>query len=253
MNLLRVIPIVAIPVVLFASTGHVLAQESSRETSSGWSNSLVLYLLAPTIDGTVGVGPIDTDIEVDPSTVLDTFDGGFLGAWVVENGQWGLFLDLVYMDLSADFKLADDRIPGELGNKQLIVGLNGLYSLTDKLQLMAGVMYTDVSMKLSLDGPVQPRRLNLGDSWADPAIGMRFATPITERWSFGGFGQIGGGVNADLVWQLTGSFSFQMTPRSSLMLGYRYMDFDYESGKGADRFKFDVAQHGPALGFRFDF
>lgn len=253
MNLMSVFPTVAISVALLVSTDPLLAQEPGQETSSDWDNSMVLYLLAPTIDGTVGVGPVDPDIEIDPSTVLDTLDGGFLGAWVVENGQWGFFLDIVYMDLSADFKLAGERIPGELGNKQLIVGLNGLYSLTDKLQLMAGALYTDVSMKLSLDGPVQPRRLNSGDSWADPTIGLRFATPISERWSFGGFGQIGGGVNADLVWQLTGSFSFQMSPRSSLVLGYRYMDFDYESGKGSDRFKFDVVQHGPALGFRFDF
>jgi len=85
-------------------------------------------------------------------------------------------------------------------------------------------------------------------------VGLRFATPISERWGFAGFGQLGGfGFNADLVWQLTGSFSYRMTERSSLLLGYRYMDFGYESGKDADRFKFDVSEHGPALGFRFEF
>jgi len=36
-------------------------------------------------------------------------------------------------------------------------------------------------------------------------------------------------------------------------LGGRYLDFDYEDGQEADRFKFDMKQYGPAVGFRFDF
>lgn len=223
-------------------------------SDAGWKHSLTVYLLAPTIEGTVGVGSIDGDMEIDPGTVFDTLDGAFLGGWAAEKGQWGTLLDIVYMDLSEDFRLVNERIPGRIGNKQLLANMNVLYRLTDSLQLMAGLLYVDVSMELSLDGLLMPRRAKAGDSWVDPAVGLRFATPINERWNFAAFGQVGGfGVGADLVWQLTGSFSYQMSERSYLVAGYRYMDFDYESGQGADRFKFDLAQHGPALGFRFEF
>jgi hypothetical protein len=243
-----------IAAALLACSTNVWAQPDEADPSSEWKHSVIVYLLAPNIDGTVGVGPIDGDIDIDPKTVLDTIDAGFLGGWAAEKGKWGMLLDVVYMDLSEDFKLVNDQVPGELGNKQLVAGLTALYRLSDSLQFMAGIMYTDVSMKLSLDGPVSPRKVKAGDSWADPVVGLRFATPISERWSFAGFGQIGGfGINSDLVWQLTGSFSYRMSQRSHFLAGYRYMDFDYESGSGADRFKFDVAQHGPALGFRFDF
>jgi len=241
-------------VVLLTWTPSAWAQADGADASSGWEHSLIVYLLAPTIEGTVGVGPIEGDMDIDPGTVFDTLDGAFLAGWVAEKGDWGTLLDIVYMDLSEDFLLINDRIPGEIGNKQLVVNMNGLYRLTDSLQLLAGVMYTDISMKLSLDGPIQPRRAKASDNWVDPMVGLRFASPISERWSFAGFGQVGGfGVNSDLVWQLTGSFSFSMTQRSNLVVGYRYMDFDYESGNGNDRFKFNVAEHGPALGFRFDF
>jgi hypothetical protein len=230
------------------------AQTADQDSSSEWKHSLVLYLLAPSIDGTVGVGPINGDIVIDRSTVLKSLDAGFLGVWAVEKGDWGVLLDVIYLDLSEAFHLPGGLIPGEFGNTQLITGLYGQYRLTNSLQLMAGVMYTDVSLKLPPDGPPKLRYLKAGDSWADPVVGLRYAAPISDRWSFDGFGQVGGfGVSSDLVWQLTGSFSYRMTKRSHFLAGYRYMDFDYESGSGIDRFKFDVVEHGPALGFRINF
>jgi hypothetical protein len=241
--------------LLLTLTGNTaFAQMDEADKSSGWKHSLVVYLLAPTIEGTVGVGRVDGDLEIDPGTVFDTLEGAFLGGWVAEKDDWGVFLDFVYMDLKEDFTLVNGQIPGEVGNKQLVANISALYELADKVQLMAGVMYTDISMQLSLEGPIQPRNLKTGDNWIDPMVGLRFVSPVSERWSFAGFGQVGGfGVGSDLTWQLTGSFSYQMTERSNLLIGYRYMDFDYESGSGTDLFKFDVAEHGPAVGFRIDF
>ena len=136
----------------------------------------------------------------------------------------------------------------------LIAGLQGLYEMTDSLQFMFGLLYNDISMKIRLDGPIQPRRLKTGEDWVDPMVGLRYHTPISARWDFVGFGQVGGfGVGADFTWQLGANFNFAMTERTSLMLGYRYIDFDYDSGKGRERFKFDIAEHGFALGFRFNF
>ena len=60
-----------------------------------------------------------------------------------------------------------------------------------------------------------------------------------------------GGVGSDLTYVLTASFAWQFGDRSSLTLGYRYLYFDYEKGYGANRFKFDMKQHGPAVGYRF--
>ena len=36
-------------------------------------------------------------------------------------------------------------------------------------------------------------------------------------------------------------------------IGYRYYDVDYESGSGLTRFKWDVAQSGPIVGFSWEF
>jgi len=230
----------------------VLAQQAT-DSESGWKSSFVIYLLAPTIEGKVGIGPIDGDIDIDPSTVFDTLDGAFLATYAVEKGNWGALFDLIYMDLSED--VTGNRIPltGEIGMKQLIFGANAAYRLNDRLQVLFGGRYVDLSTKFSLNLP-DPARFKLDQSWFDPTIGLRFAGSINDRWSYGALGDIGGfGVGSDLTWQLTGSFSYRMTNRSLFTFGYRYIDFDYEDGKGRDAFKFDVAEHGPALGFRFDF
>ena len=231
-----------------------LAQDTPDNPESGWSHSLVLYLLAPTIEGTQGIGRLESDLKIDPSTVLDTIQAGFLGGWVAETDGWGYMLDVVYMDLEEDFTLLEDRVPGEIGNSQLIAGVNGLYDLTDSLQVMGGLLYNDVSVRVKLEGPQQDRKLKTGESWVDPMIGLRYHTPISARWDVIAFGQVGGfGMGADFTWQFGANFNFRMTDRTSLMLGYRYIDFDYESGKDRDRFKFDIAEHGLAVGFRFDF
>src|SRR5210317_1578233 len=119
-----------------------LAQDSSGDPD--WSHSLVLYLLAPTIEGTQGIGQLESDLKIDPSTVLDTIQAGCLGGWAAETDGWGFMLDVVYMDLEENFKLLEDRVPGEIGNTQLVVVANGLYDLSDSLQVMGGLLYNDV-------------------------------------------------------------------------------------------------------------
>jgi len=254
MRIKKKISIFVIIVALIAWSSGSWAQTTGQDSSSEWKHSLVFYLLAPAIDGKVGVGPINGEVAIDQSTVLKSLDTWFLGAWSAEKDDWGVLVDVIYMDLDEAFHLPGGLIPGEIGFTQSVTGLYGQYRLTNSLQLMAGVMYTDVSLKFPPDGPPQLQYLKAGDSWADPVVGLRYVAPISERWSFDGFGQVGGfGVNSDLVWQLTGSFSYRMTERSYFTAGYRYMDFDYESGSGLDRFKFDVVEHGPAVGFRFNF
>ena len=95
----------------------------------------------------------------------------------------------------------------------------------------------------------------MGKDWVDPIVGVMFETPIgAGNWSFTGSAQLGGfGVGSDLMTILTGSFSYRFNNWSSIDIGYRYLDFDYKDGDGADRFKFDMSEHGPAIGWRIDF
>ena len=55
----------------------------------GWSNQGLIYLLGPTLEGTTGIGPIDTQMEMTTSDVFDALDGAFLGMYRGEGERWG--------------------------------------------------------------------------------------------------------------------------------------------------------------------
>jgi hypothetical protein len=241
-----------------ASVALVLAPQAfgqaSGDNTPGWSHSLVIYLLGPTLDGTVGIGPADSDVKLDAGDVFSALDGAFLGMYAGEGERWGVVADVVYMDLKEDLLGSAEILSGQFGNRQTTAVLSASYRVSDTTRLLAGALYTEVSADLTINGPINTRRASTSESWVDPVVGILYSTPLSDRWSFSGLAQAGGfGVSSDLVLSLTASAAYQLSGRTSLSLGYRYLDFDYEDGSGIGRFKFDMKQHGPAVGFRFSF
>ena len=225
-----------------AVTLGVIAQPVPAQGDSGWSNQGLIYLLGPTLDGTSGVGPFDTDVDLSAGDVFDNLDSAFLGMYRGEGERWGVLIDVVYMDLKADGGGDGGRLAGEVELEQTTAIVSATYRLSRTTQLMAGALYNDISGGISLTGPrEEPRGQTMGEDWVDPIVGVLFETPIgAGNWSFTGSAQVGGfGVGSDLVTILTGSFSYRFDNWSSIDIGYRYLDFDYEDGDGADRFKFD--------------
>ncbi len=113
--------------------------------------------------------------------------------------------------------------------------------VNDALQLTWGALCSDVAATLSLTGPNNDRQLTAGDDWIGPVVGVVYETPIGAAWEFPGAFQVSGfGVGSDLVVVASGAFSYRLNYWSSVLLGYRYLDFDYGDGDGTDRFKFDL-------------
>mgnify|MGYP001245536815 FL=1 len=158
------------------------------------------------------------------------------------------------MDLKGGTEDTFEAFSGDMELEQTIAIASVTWRVNDSLQLTGGALYSDIAATLSLSGPNNDRQLTVGDDWIDPLVGVLFETPISSAWEFTGAAQVGGfGVGSDLVVALSGSFSYRFNHWSSLSLGYRYLDFDYDDGNGSDRFKFDLKEHGPSIGFRFDF
>jgi len=228
--------------------------QSSMAADPPWKNTIELYLMGPNLDGSVGIGPVDSDVSVDAGAIFDALDGAFLGSYVGEAERWGVLLDLAYMDLKEDGKGPQGLVDYELNVKQTILGLVGLYRLTDTLQFTFGGRYVDVTNRVTLAGPNRELSARASESWFDPTIGLRYVAPLGEKWVFNAAADIGGaGVGSDLTWFWAANIAYRMTARTQFYAGYRYIDFDYEDGEGRDRFKFDMAQYGPLAGFRFEF
>ena len=240
-------------VLLFAVSVPGLAAADTN-SDSGWNSSLLIYLMGPNIDGDIGLGPVEGNIDLDPGDIFDAFDSGFLGLFGAEKDRWGFIIDTVYMDLSQDATSMGGQVTGEVGVEQLILGGLVSYKLNDSARLLFGGLYVDLDNTLRLSGPIQERNFKVSEDWVDPVIGLRLTKQLSEKWELGGLAHIGGfGVGSDFTWQLSGDLTYAFTERTHLAMGFRYIDFDYEDGSGLDYFKFDVAEYGLAVGLRFDF
>ena len=56
-------------------------------------------------------------------------------------------------------------------------------------------------------------------------------------------------MSADLMQNYVFEFDYQMSERTKLRLGYRYLKADFEK----DRFVFDPSVNGPAIGLSIEF
>jgi hypothetical protein len=62
----------------------------ATEDAPKWSNQGLVYILAPMLSGTQGVGNLELDVDIDSSDVFDAIDGGFLGMYRGEGERWGV-------------------------------------------------------------------------------------------------------------------------------------------------------------------
>ena len=76
------------------------------------------------------------------------------------------------------------------------------------------------------------------------------ASDIFSNLQFGAMGLV---VARKVTWQIFPTVGFKFTDHFSLEVGYRWLDLDYETGDGNERFAYDVLTQGPVGGLAFRF
>lgn len=230
------------------------------EFEARWQVGVAAYLWAPSLSGTVGVGPLPpVDIDASFSDLLDNLDFAFMAVAEARYDRFGIFGDLLYTKLTVDGS-------GPLGigsaslTNQLIVGtLMAEYRVIEQgnssVDLMAGAriwgVTADFDVKVAFPpGPTLGTSGSGDKYWVDPMIGVKSRLQGASPWYFTGWAMIGGfGVSSDIDWDLFGGVGYEFSDRFSLVGGYRGVGVDYSDGS----FEFDIIQHGPIFGgvFRF--
>jgi hypothetical protein len=131
-----------------------------------------------------------------------------------------------------------------------------LYRLIDDpkyfLDLLGGVRFWSVETILELgSGAVQGGRISEEEDWIDPIVGIKGSRVIGDSKFFvSGMFILGGfGAASDMIWDIGGYLGYQWTEAISTVIGYRYLNVDYED----DGFIFDIAQDGPVIGLSWRF
>jgi hypothetical protein len=254
-NILALLPV--LPALAGEPPATSSAPAASVPGASEWEIRTALYGWAQSLDGDVGIGPVDTPVDIPFKDILEDLDIAFMAAIEITppsptggESRWSVLADLNYAEIS------DTVSPLGLGpgidfeQKQFLGNFLAVFQVWETpqadLDLFAGarVNWIEASLGIGRFGRSADK------SWVDPLLGARFQADLGQDFFFRALGDIGGfGVSSDITWQGLAGFGYRVMDHGAILAGYRAIGTDYSDGG----FRYDVVSHGPVLGFEYRF
>jgi len=236
-----------------------------------WEFRFTPYFWATEITSKVTVGGYSATVNTYFPDIWNHLNGAVLFNFEGQKGNWGFFVDPIYLQLRGDGDFTRTRGLGlvapptrnlTLTLDMSIVEFGGFYEVgkwpldwkqgkgrSITLDLLAGGRYWYMHTNLDTTSPINPTAYN---NFVDPIIGARTKMDVTDKLSLSLEGDVGGfGVGSDFSWNAQGSFAYQFTPKISAFAGYRALYVDYKAG--TSRARYDETMQGPTAGVTITF
>jgi hypothetical protein len=220
-------------------------------TPDKWQFSVLAYGWIPTIKGTVSfpIANSGGDFTADPNDIFNNLKMGFMGSFGVSYNRWGLFADVLYMDLGnsksgeKDFTLPNQE-PGNLTArinldiKAWIVTSAVTYKLVEQpdfvMSSLVGMRYFNLAASLDwyfsadlVNNPGIGRAggREVSNHFVDAIVGFKgqWMFGPNNAWSLPFYADIGGG-DSKLTWQLAGGVAYHI---GSWEVGALYRKINY--------------------------
>ncbi len=254
------------------SAGICCPLQAQAQADGPWRFSASLYGYLPSLDGSASV-PVDSagnTINVGAEQILDNLKFTFMGAFDAHNGRWGVFTDLIYLDLgdseqqTREFSIGNVGLPAGTAS-DIAWDLRGLawtsagqYRLVSDpsitLDAIGGVRLFQLKQSFRWNitgnlGPITPAGRS-GEASAklsnwDTIAGVKGRYALGANWSFPFYADIGTG-ESDLTWQLAGGVSYRFS-WGELTAMMRHLAYEMKSGKAIN----DISFNGPMIGATF--
>ena len=245
------------------SMALVLATASTRaDAAEEWEFSLApLFLWGLSIEGDATINgktaPLDLEFKDD---ILDNMEGVFTLHFEARRGDWTLFTEYQWIDLEADVgaregELVDASV--DLGFEQTMWEFGATWafreSASTRWELLMGARYMeqDVNLKIDLTSSIpalnQKLRPEAGDDWWQGIGGVRVFHALSDNWTFIGRTDLGYGGSDNSSINLVALFDYRFRDWGSAFVGYKYLEFDYETSD----YGYDAKQQGPLVGLNF--
>lgn len=238
-----------LPAIVLAVSGTtVSAQDGS---SDSWKWRAEVYGWGASLGGRATTG---SDIDIGIDKIIDDLKFGFMGAVDARKGNWRLFADLIYLDIGENDK-AGVNVGGISVPVSASIDLKGVISTAGVgyrvyerpgrwLDVTGGIRYLwlDSHIKVNVGALSLPEK-DSGSNW-DAVVGLQGTTNLTDKWYLDFIADVGAG-DSDLTWQAIGAVGYRME-KVNLVLGYRYMDWDFDNYGPFD----DLNLSGPFAGVK---
>jgi hypothetical protein len=219
---------------------------AAQAPSDEWEVTVAPYFMGAAMSGTTTVRGRAVDVDLSASDIFSNLQFGAMGFVVARKGNWGLGADAIWMALGTTVRNTN------VDFNQGAFAFYGLRRLGSAADLTLGLRVNTLQGKLTFKTVGED--LSQDKTWVDPLAGLTLRSPRERRLHAQVYTEIGGfGAGSDFTWQIFPSLGVKLGDRVSLEGGYRWIDIDYSTGDGRERFAYDVLTQGPVVGFAFRF
>jgi hypothetical protein len=238
-------------VALVAVAARTEAQTTEAER---WQFAVTAYGYLPAVSGTAyfPVAPIGASFTLNQSDLIDHLKMAFMGAFDAHRGRWGLFTDVLYLDIGRrntnihDFTIDNIGIPAtttsdvSIDMKSWIVNAVAEYRVLSQgdgaLDVVAGVRYLSVKERLdwnftgsigSLPETVRSGSAEISNDLVDAIVGLKGQVQGDSGWRMPYYIDVGTG-GASFTWQGVIGLAY-VFHWGEVGLHYRYIDFRIDS------------------------
>ena len=201
----------------------------------------------------------EVNASVSAADLLGHLDAlPFLGSAEIRDGPLSLLGDVIHLPVGTNITTRNVFFNG--GNAALTANTGTallLYHVLDQpvqsLDAGGGFRAWGFSAGLTLNGGLLPTAsANRTAEWADPLVAARYHREFGNGFGLTAYGDVGGfdvsGAHVD--WQIIGTLDYAPRPWVTLRLGYRSLNFNYQSTEAVG---FNVHMKGPLLAATFRF
>ncbi len=221
--------------------------------SDDWQFALSpLFLWGMSLDGTTVIGPVSAPLQLDfKDDVFGNLGAVFTVHFDAKKDDLALFAEYQYVNLEPSSSIPNGPtvdVDFTIQAAEFGAGYRALTWGNTDVEPILGLRWTYQDLGATVQGG--PQLVDSTEDWWDVFGGVRLWTHFNEKWTLISRGDIGFG-DSDLVWNVSFMVDYQFKKWGSIFAGYRWMDYDYDSGSGQDRYAYNALQQGPLLGLSF--
>jgi hypothetical protein len=228
-----------------------LARSASAQIMSydRWKIDATPYFWLSGLNGDVTVEGTRVPINLSFSDISEFISWGISVHVEARKRLWILIADVRYRNLNSQEEFQSTVLRNTLAEGSVGYWVIDWRRFSVTADVIAGLRYVNMRAEIR-DASGVPSQ---DEGWVDPLVGGRVAWKPGKAWTISFRGDVGGfGIGSKFSYN-AGLFGGWRFNNLSVILGYRAWYADYESGSGADLFRYDMTTHGPGIGMTFHF
>ena len=225
-----------------------------------WRFSLAFPMIwAPDIDGKIR-GEESFDFEIGFDDILDSLSFGMMFELYANRGPLGLAFKTNYMtveDKNTRSGLLNTKVKTELD-----MGVNDLlaqFRVHEKMRLTLGVRHVHAKMTLDIKSTIRDRDLVdrkltvTDDNLLDYTVGVNFDHWYSDRWGIMLNADVAVAGDNDRDYSAEVRALYRISDLNNLWFGWRHLTIGNDSVVAGEKYKIDMTQTGPTIGWAFTF